>query len=289
MPYIHSSSSVMYPSMHWYGYGYPSHHGHGYHSSRRHSSSGGYYGMPTQHYYPTPNYAYGGGGGYYGGGYGGYGYSHGHGYSSRSHAPVVVTHSGHGHRSRSRSSSRHRSGFLGYLFHVIICLKKESVSRRCSYHRVPTRLPPQCGTYCDKSILLEHGHIQHSHGGEFSIYTYSISGNLLQLRPPAPARSTRIRNSQSSHTLRAARKSGTRFGVDLLLSKVKYFPSCSGPQAVVPGYFCCGSALRTACRPICVTPTGVRVEIFGEIANGMQTDRLRMRAGDIVRVRNRIG
>jgi hypothetical protein len=108
MPYIHSGSSALYPGMGMGSvvmpsYGYPSSHGHGYHSHRRHSSSGGYYGMPSQHYYP--NYAYGGG--YYGGGYGGY--SSGH-----SRAPVIVTHTGHGHGHR-RSRSRHRSGFLGYL------------------------------------------------------------------------------------------------------------------------------------------------------------------------------
>ncbi|KAJ7093362.1 hypothetical protein B0H15DRAFT_799170 [Mycena belliarum] len=110
MPYIYSSSSGIYPGMGMSmgmgsvvipSYGYPSHH-HGYQSSRRHSSSGSYYGMPTQHYYPE--YAYGGG--FYGGS--GYGHS-----TSYSRAPVIVTHSGHRHRSSSRSSSRsrYRSGW----------------------------------------------------------------------------------------------------------------------------------------------------------------------------------
>ncbi|KAJ7906774.1 hypothetical protein B0H13DRAFT_2333125 [Mycena leptocephala] len=45
MPYIHSGSSALYPGM-------------GMGSVVMPSSSGGYYGMPSQHYYP--NYAYGG-------------------------------------------------------------------------------------------------------------------------------------------------------------------------------------------------------------------------------------
>ncbi|KAJ7819438.1 hypothetical protein B0H14DRAFT_2600605 [Mycena olivaceomarginata] len=127
MPYIHAGSSVMYPSMPTmpmgsvvlpsYGHAYPSHPVHHSHGHRRHSSSGSYYGLPTQHDYP--NYAYGGGyyglGGNYGYG-GGYSGSHSH---SHSRAPaVIVTHGhdhGHGHRRSSRSSSWHRSGFLGYL------------------------------------------------------------------------------------------------------------------------------------------------------------------------------
>ncbi|KAJ6563314.1 hypothetical protein DFH09DRAFT_1278963 [Mycena vulgaris] len=92
MPYIHASSSGMYPGM-YPSMGYSHHHGHGYHSNRRHSSSGSYYGLPTQHYYP--NYAYGG---YYGGGgYGGYSSGHSH-----SRAPVIVTHSGHGGRGETK-------------------------------------------------------------------------------------------------------------------------------------------------------------------------------------------